>query len=105
DHELKTVAVTNVQQVCDRAFFRRGDRWIDGNSVASRRTDVDERVELGSARWLELARELASDRRGGVLSLPGEILLDVKGKNVLVTVPRIAAAAAGESTTPQETVR
>ena len=50
-------------------------------------------------------RELENDRRSGVLSLPGEILLDVKGKNVLVTLPRDAAAPTGESITSQETVR
>ncbi len=104
DHELKTVEVASVQQLCDRAFLRQGNRWIDGNAVAGRRIAPDVHVELGSARYFEIARQLESEQRSGVLSLPGEILLSVQGKNVLITVPA-PAAAVSETTSAKESVR
>lgn len=87
DHELEVVETNAVQQVCDRAFFRRGDRWIDGNSVLLQKLEPDERIELGSERFFALLRRLEGERRSGVLSLQGEILLEVDGKNVLIQNP------------------
>jgi len=85
DADQNRVEVRGIQQVCDRAFFRRGNRWVDGNSVVNQRIEPDERVPFASARFFELQDRLASEGRGGVLSLRGEILLEVDGKNILVT--------------------
>jgi hypothetical protein len=84
DSQLKPVETTTVQQVCDRAFLQRGMRWIDGNSVLRQQLEPDERVEVGSAAYFALATRLAAQNRVGVLSLHGEILLDVDGKNILI---------------------
>lgn len=108
DHELKAVEVGSIQQLCDRAFLRQGNRWIDGNAVVGKRValhECDERVEFGSARYFELARQLESDRRSGVLSLPGEILLDVQGKTVLITMPGPAVATGETTISPKESAR
>lgn len=85
DSNLQRVETAGVQQVCDRAFFRRGERWIDGNSIVAQHLGVDERVEFGSARYTALRRELEAAGRVGVLALRGEVLLEVAGKNILVT--------------------
>ena len=85
DDRQQLVETTAVQQICDRAFFRRGDRWIDGNSVANGTVAPDECVPFGGARFFALLRRLENEGRAGVLSLRGEILLEVDGKNVLVT--------------------
>lgn len=85
DQNLVPVETTAIQQVCDRAFFRRGARWIDGRSVENGRVEPDERIEFGSARFLALLQRLEHEGRAGVLSLRGEILLEVDGRNVLVT--------------------
>ena len=85
DEDRRTVATTAVQQLCDRAFFRRGDRWIDGNSVAAGKIEPDRRVPFGSERFFALLRRLEAEGRAGVLSLRGEILLEVDGENVLVS--------------------
>jgi Ca-activated chloride channel family protein len=97
DVDNNRVEMTTIQQVCDRAFFKRGERWVDGNSVLKQRLEPDERVELGSPRFFELLRRLEAEGRNGVLSLRGEILLDLGDKNVLVT------AAAPASNTPTDT--
>lgn len=85
DEAQRTVETAAVQQICDRAFFRRGQRWIDSRSVLDQRLQPDEQVEVGSERFFELLRQLEGQHRAGVLSLRGEILLEVGGRNVLVT--------------------
>ncbi len=87
DQNLAIVETANVQQVCDRAFLLRGNRWIDGNAVVARKLEPDRRVEIGSADYFALVRRLEGERRPGVLSLGGEILLEVDGKNVLIVPP------------------
>ncbi|MFY9341973.1 MAG: VIT and VWA domain-containing protein [Planctomycetota bacterium] len=87
DDKLAVVETAAVQQVCDRAFLLRGNRWIDGNAVVARKLEPDRRVEVGSDEFFALVRRLESDRRAGVLSLHGEILLAIDGQNVLVTPP------------------
>jgi Ca-activated chloride channel family protein len=87
DHNMQPVETTAIQQICDRAFFRRGDRWIDGNSVVNKRLDADERIVFGSDRYEALRQRLEAEGRGGVLSLRGELLLEVDGRNVLISAP------------------
>lgn len=68
-----------LQQVADRAFFRRGERWIDGRLVEltsdGEAFEPARTVELGSAQYLELSRRLVAQGRGGLLALPGEVLV------------------------------
>jgi Ca-activated chloride channel family protein len=106
DERLQAVETTAIQQICDRAFFRRGDRWIDGNSVVNGKVEPDRRVEFGSAEFFGLLRRLEAQGRAGVLSLRGEILLDLDGSNVLVT-PASAGTQhiEGKETQSQEAVR
>ena len=87
DQNMQPVETTAIQQICDRAFFRRGERWIDGNSVVNKHLDADERVEFGSDRYEALRKRLEGEGRGGVLSLRGELLLEVDGRNVLISAP------------------
>lgn len=103
DAQMAMVETAAVQQVCDRAFFRRGQRWIDGNSVLQQRLEPDQRIEVGSDEFFALVRRLERDHRHGVLSLAGEVLLQVDGKNVLVTNPALAAATAPSTPNPNQT--
>lgn len=94
DHNLNRVELSQALQVCDRAFFKRGNRWIDGNSVIAQSLKPDEFVEFASVRYFELTRRLASEGRSGVISLKGEILLALDGKNVLFgAAPPLTAPA------------
>jgi hypothetical protein len=77
--------VTSVQQVADRAFYRKGGRWVDSRLVNQTDAGAAQRaVAFGSEEYMELARHLARDNRQGALMMPGEILLDVDGQVVLV---------------------
>ena len=90
DRNMNRVQVATVQQVSDRAFFQRGNRWIDSRSISSaEQGKVVEpasirTVEFGSREYFELVDRLVGENRQATLSMPGEILLNVDGENVLV---------------------
>ncbi|MCA8965363.1 MAG: VWA domain-containing protein [Planctomycetes bacterium] len=88
DQNLNLVQTVAVQQVRDCAFYKRGDRWIDSRSVLGKRVEPDEQVQFGSPRYLEVQLALQREGRAAVLSLQGEVLLQLDGRNVLVTAPR-----------------
>ncbi len=73
-----------MQQVNDRAFFRQGKRWVDGRIILSRNFEEHKTINYGTQEHLDLLRELVREGRAGVLSLSGEILIQLKGQNVLV---------------------
>ena len=86
DQNLRRVQITQVQQVNDRAFFRRGSRWVDADAINSDTPNrVDRTVRVGSPEFLTLVDELVRQNRQGTLSMSGEILLRMGGRNVLVT--------------------
>ena len=103
DPNMQVVETTAIQQMCDRAFFHRGDRWIDSRSVVNQRLQPDEHVAFGSVRFQALLQKLEAEGRGGVLSLHGELLLEVDGKNVLIAAP--SPIAQPDQTQPKENVR
>ncbi|MCA9291785.1 MAG: hypothetical protein KDA25_11705, partial [Phycisphaerales bacterium] len=90
DAEMKEVAIYSVQQVCDRAFFRRGDQWIDARLFEGViRLEPDEIVTWGSDRFHDIARRLTAQGRPGVLSLTGasSILMLFDGRVVRIDSP------------------
>lgn len=108
DQNLNQVALSQVArnqtlQVCDRAFFLRGNRWVDGNSVVNKRIQPDEVVEFASARYFQLHSELAKQGNPGVLSLKGEILLAIGDKNVLISAAPVPTSKAGKAAGKGET--
>jgi hypothetical protein len=85
DEALGRVAVANVQQVADRAFYKRGNRWIDGRLVAQQQNGPPQDViTFGSAAYDRLLRQLIADGRQAVLSLSGEIVLQLEDRKVLI---------------------
>jgi len=90
--QMESVVISNVQQVNDKCFFKRGNLWIDGSLIArqQRAQDVqqelvaDRIVEFGSDEHLQMVYDLASQNRQGALSLPGDIYLDYNGETVLI---------------------
>jgi Ca-activated chloride channel homolog len=88
DDKLNRVEITSVQQVCDRAFFNRGDRWIDSGIVLAKGDlEPDQIVIFGSDEHLQILRELEKENRAGILSLRGEILILHHGRRILITNP------------------
>ncbi|MHC4304725.1 MAG: VIT domain-containing protein [Planctomycetota bacterium] len=85
DERLNRVETTTVAQRCDLAFFRRGQRWIDSRLISVHQWMQPHQVLIiGSPEHTRLLRRLAGEGRQGVLSLSGEILLEVDGRAVLV---------------------
>lgn len=88
DGEMKRVTISNVQQVNDRAFYRKGNRWIDSRVVnSSKESAPDETIDFDSPEFQQLVVRLVQQNRQGSISLRGDILLDVDGKVVLVKGP------------------
>ena len=86
--KLDRVAVSNVQQVSDRAFYQKGGRWIDSRLVENEKNVRPSRViEFGSDEFRALAQRLAGEGRSGCVALRGDVLLMVDDQPVLVKTP------------------
>jgi Ca-activated chloride channel family protein len=88
DQQMERVEITSVQQINDRAFFRRGARWVDSRAV-QREGDLqpDRTVVVGTAAFNRLVARLAAENRAGTIALPGEVLLQIDGEIILVQPP------------------
>ena len=88
DDKMNRVSITTVQQINDRAFYRRGGRWIDSRLVNKEREIKPAQViEFGSEDFYRLALRLARSGRQGSIALKGDILLEVDGRPILVKEP------------------
>jgi len=76
--KLERVTISNVQQINDRAFYRRGGVWIDSRLVRQGQKPMKV-VRLGDPEYMALAERLAEEHRQGCMALKGEILLEVDG--------------------------
>lgn len=85
DAKMNRVEIATVQQICDRAFFLRGGRWVDSKALANGASmREDEVVTIGSEAYRALLERLVREGRQGLLAQQGEILLTVGERNVLV---------------------
>jgi Ca-activated chloride channel family protein len=88
DAAMNKVATTAVQQVCDLAFYKRGDRWIDSRIVSSPAgVEPDRVIAFGSEEFRDLAAKLAHEGRQGSIALRGDILMIVDGRRVFIKAP------------------
>jgi Ca-activated chloride channel homolog len=91
DATMNEVATATVQQVCDLAFYKRHDRWVDSRLVTNPAEVRPARViTFGSDEFRELAAKLAREGRQGSIALRGDILMLVDGQAVLVKAPAVA---------------
>ncbi len=84
DSKLARVETTLVRQVCDRAFFKRGNQWIDGRVVNAGNLQPSRTILFGSPEHLALVYRLAPQGRAGTLSLTGEIVMQLDGEVVVI---------------------
>jgi len=92
DEQMNTVQVTTVQQVADRAFYRRGQRWVDSRVVNRGKTLTPDRtIEFGSQAFWDLVKRLVREQRAGCVALAGDVTLMVDGQVVLIKSPAPAA--------------
>ena len=88
DASMNEVATAAVQQVCDLAFYKRRDRWVDSRLVTSEPQVPPERViTFGSPEFRDLAAKLVREGRQGSIALRGDILMLVDGQRVLIKAP------------------
>jgi Ca-activated chloride channel family protein len=88
DAEMCQVSVSAVQQVCDRTFYKRADRWIDSRLIEDKAALQPKRVvTFGSPEFQQLVERLAHEGRQGTIALRGDILLLIDGERVLVKAP------------------
>ncbi|MFI5454532.1 MAG: VIT domain-containing protein [Isosphaerales bacterium] len=88
DATMNEVATATVQQVCDLAFYKRHDRWVDSRLVTTA-SDVRPAkvITFGSQEFRDLAARLAREGRQGSIALRGDILMLVDGQPVLIKAP------------------
>jgi len=85
DERMNRVSITSVQQINDRAYYRRGGRWIDSDLVEKESLiEAKKIIEFGTKEFFELAERLAKENRQGSIALHGDILLMIDGEAVLV---------------------
>lgn len=88
DQNMNRVEITTVQQMNDQAFYRRGNRWVDGRAVTQNKAAEPAKViEFGSTEFNALVDRLAAEGRQGAVALEGEIVLVIDGQSVLVRPP------------------
>ena len=89
NQNAERVEITNVQQISDRAFFKRNNRWVD-SAVLEREKNLtpDLVVEFGTPEFYRLVDRLVAEGRQGIMALSGEMLLSIDGKTVLVKAPK-----------------
>jgi Ca-activated chloride channel family protein len=88
NQNMQRVEITNVQQITDRTFFRRNNRWVDARAL-DRERDLkpDRTIEFGTDEFYQLVDRLVAEGRQGILALSGEMLLLIDGKTVLIKTP------------------
>ena len=88
NERMERVSINTVQQINDRAYYRRGNRWVEGLLVENEAEVTPKKVIVfGSKEFLELAQKLAIENRQGSIALRGDVLLLVDGEPVLIKAP------------------
>lgn len=88
DADMNRVSISTVQQINDRAYYRRGNRWVDSRLVSNEaEVKPTKIIEFGSEEFIELAEKMARDNRQGAIALVGDVLLQIDGEPVLIKMP------------------
>ena len=87
NQNMQRVEITTVQQITDRTFFKRNNRWVDANALKNETVKPDQVIEFGTPEFNKLVDRLLRDGREGILALSGEMLLVIDGKTVLIKTP------------------
>lgn len=84
DAQMNPVEISTVQQINDRAFYKKGGRWIESSLVDDANPGRPRVIQFGSEEFRRLAERLAAENRQGAVTLKGEILLRVGEETVLI---------------------
>jgi Ca-activated chloride channel family protein len=81
--ELQEEEVAGVQQLGDKAFYRRGDEWVDATILQQAPGDAEE-VEIGSREFGTLVDQLVRDGRQSCLALGPNARIQVGEKSYVI---------------------
>lgn len=84
DKDMNQVQIKSVQQIRDKAYFRKGDQWVESTVINQPAAAPQMTVTLGSREHYDLAEKLARIGRAGAISVKGDMLLMVEGKLILI---------------------
>lgn len=91
DEKMNPVESSSVQQVGDRAFWRKGNRWVEGRLMNKRRGRKQMKpskvIQFGSEDYVDLVDRLSSEGRQGTIAMEGDILMELDGEEVLIEGP------------------
>lgn len=81
---MERVGVSNVQQLGNGAFFRRGTTWVDGRLVARPDVAPQNVITQGTPEYQKLLGRLVKQGEHAPLSLSGNVLMQIGDKPVLI---------------------
>jgi hypothetical protein len=82
--QMERVAVPNVQQLGNGAFFLRGTTWVDGRLITRESIAPEEVITYGSDEYQTLLNTLVKTGEHAPLSLSGNVLMEIDEKAVLI---------------------
>ena len=84
-------AVGSIQPFNNRAYYCKGQRWIDSSIMAQGKKDsdikIDKTIAFASKEYFELANQLTRLNQQGSLAMDGELLLQVDDLTILIQAP------------------
>jgi len=88
DEQMNRVSIATVQQINDRAYYQRENRWIDSRIVKTgSAARPDKVVEFASDEFFEIVEKLARENRQGSIAIGGDVLLLIDGRRILIKAP------------------
>jgi Ca-activated chloride channel family protein len=94
---MDRVETATVQQVGDLSFFRRAGCWIDARALnGPPAVKPHETIELDTPAYAQLADRLTAEGRNSVLGMPGDMLIWVDGRTILVKAVAATSAPAAK---------
>jgi hypothetical protein len=88
--DMERLTISNVQQINDRAYYYRNNRWVDSRLLKDEANIKPKRIiEFGSPEFIGLVTRLSLDNQQGCIALGGNVLFLVDGETVLVKAPTV----------------
>jgi len=91
DQKMNPVESSSVQQVGDRAFWRKGNRWVEGRLMnkkgRKKQMKPSKVIRFGSEDYVDLVDRLSEEGRQGTVAMEGDILMELDGEEVLIEGP------------------
>lgn len=85
--KVEQVRVASVQNIGDKTFYNRKQRWVDALLLEHENEAPDRTVEFGTEAYFVLANQLAVEGRQSMLAQGGEVYLQLAKERVLVKGP------------------